>query len=119
MEPASPVIDLAVLSAQTGGDALLEREVLALFARRARADFDILGSAPESLRREVAHRMVGAARAVGAGAVAAEARAVEAGGADLGALAAAVEAACRFVDEHLARDITPTPGGMRSTGRAG
>lgn len=99
----SPVIDLAVLSSQTGGDMLLEREVLALFAVRAKADMALLGTAGADLRREVAHRMVGAARAVGASAVAAEARAVENGASSLEALGAAVDAACQFVADHLAR----------------
>jgi HPt (histidine-containing phosphotransfer) domain-containing protein len=67
---ARPVIDLVHLSRQTCGDSALETELLRLFANQAqqiaaRIDEDRLpGDGP--WRADLAHRLKGSARAVGA-----------------------------------------------------
>ena len=69
-ESARPV-DLVHLARQTGGDRLLEEEVLRLFLRQANAiSRTMRGRIDEDARRSKAHTLKGAARAVGAGAVA-------------------------------------------------
>jgi HPt (histidine-containing phosphotransfer) domain-containing protein len=90
---------------QTGGEAPLEREVLALFLERAPVDLSRLKAAVSGTqRREIAHRMVGSARAIGAGEVARLAAAFMDGSpaGEFGELEAAVRAAQRFVSERLA-----------------
>jgi HPt (histidine-containing phosphotransfer) domain-containing protein len=99
-------IDLVHLAGQTGGDALLEGEVLRLFVKTVSADLQRLAAADGTARREAAHKIVGSARAIGAGEVAQAAAAVEAGKGDVAALTAAVDAACAFIDARLA-----APGG--------
>jgi HPt (histidine-containing phosphotransfer) domain-containing protein len=99
----SPV-DLGVLRAQTGGNANLEREILGLYLRHCPEDLAALkvADAPEA-RRQIAHRMVGSARSVGARQVADRAASVERGNtAALPALETAVAAACRFIADYLA-----------------
>jgi HPt (histidine-containing phosphotransfer) domain-containing protein len=60
-------IDLVHLARQTGGDKALETEVLALFARQARQAVAQLGALLEaSSRAELAHKLAGAAKGVGA-----------------------------------------------------
>jgi HPt (histidine-containing phosphotransfer) domain-containing protein len=103
----SDPVDLDHLARQTGGNVALEREVLALFLERSAADLAQLKAAATGTgRRDIAHRMVGSARAIGAGEVARLAAAVmdaaPAGAAELGELEAAVRAAQRFVSERLA-----------------
>jgi HPt (histidine-containing phosphotransfer) domain-containing protein len=81
--PAEPreALDLAVLRAQTGGDAALEREVLGLFLAKSEQDFARIASASSvDARRAPAHSLVGSARAVGARDVARLAALVEASG---------------------------------------
>lgn len=94
--PAEP-IDLAHLDRQTGGDRALGQTVLRMFAERAPADLARLRAASGQARREIAHLIVGSARAIGAGAVASAAGAVEAGGDDLAALDRALADALRFI----------------------
>jgi len=94
-------IDLSHLGRQTGEDAGLEREVLRLFAARSTADLDRLKAAAAPGRREVAHLIVGSARAVGAGEVARLAAEIEAGGGDIAALEAAIGEARRFIAGYL------------------
>jgi len=87
-------IDLVHLSRQTMGDRALERETLEVFRRQARrmmfrldATTDLHG------RAEIAHLLMGAARAVGAPRVAAAASLLEeaaASGRGVGAAVAAV-----------------------------
>lgn len=59
-------IDLVHLARQTGGDKSLETEVLALFARQAREAVAQIGAIESKARAELAHRLAGAAKGVGA-----------------------------------------------------
>lgn len=71
-------IDAGQLRGQTAGDAALEREVLGLFRREARAlmlRFEVVTD-PKA-RAEIAHRLRGSALAIGAGRVAITAGAIE------------------------------------------
>ena len=95
-------IDLSHLARQAGEDEALAAEVLRLFAARAPADVARLKAASGQARREVAHLLVGSARAIGAEEVARLAAAIEAGGGDADALEAAVTEAVRFIAAHLA-----------------
>ena len=70
-------IDLVHLEAQTMGDKALEAEVLQLFARQARLLLKALADDDGTTRAETAHRLKGAALAVGAFAVAESAAAIE------------------------------------------
>jgi len=65
-------IDLVHLARQTGGDKALETEVLALFARQAREAVARIDALDAAARSELAHRLAGAAKAVGAFEVALE-----------------------------------------------
>jgi HPt (histidine-containing phosphotransfer) domain-containing protein len=95
-------IDFGHLDRQTGGDEILRDDVLRMFADRAAADMAALRAAIGAVRREIAHRIVGSARAIGADEVARLAAEVEAGGDNLEALAAALDAAVGFISAHLA-----------------
>ncbi|MDP4024288.1 Hpt domain-containing protein [Methylobacterium sp. NEAU 140] len=95
-----PAIDRAALDAQTGGDADLAREVLALFAGQCGAILPRLTdpALPAAARADLAHTLKGSAAGVGAARVQALAGAAEAalragGDAPLDALAASVAAA--------------------------
>ncbi|WP_422373612.1 Hpt domain-containing protein [Hoeflea sp.] len=70
-------IDLVHLARQTGGDKTLEAEVLALFARQARQAVAHIASLEDEGRTELAHKLAGAAKGVGAFEVARCAQAVE------------------------------------------
>jgi HPt (histidine-containing phosphotransfer) domain-containing protein len=71
-------IDLVHLSRQTAGDRDLERELLALFADQCVRQLQtILDAASIDLRRDAAHTLKGAARAVGAWDVATAAEVIE------------------------------------------
>ena len=63
-------IDLVHLARQTGGDKTLEAEVLALFARQARLAVTQIGDLKRDARSELAHKIAGAAKGVGASDVA-------------------------------------------------
>jgi HPt (histidine-containing phosphotransfer) domain-containing protein len=71
------VIDFEHLARQTMGDKDLEAEVLRLFAREARGSLDRLAHEPAVERQKIAHRLKGAARGVGAFAIAEAAEALE------------------------------------------
>jgi HPt (histidine-containing phosphotransfer) domain-containing protein len=90
-------IDLSFLARQTGGDADLAREVLDMFTRQVPGELQRLMASGDQERREIAHRIVGSARAIGAGAVADAAAAIEQGGGDVAQLHSAVEAALAFL----------------------
>jgi HPt (histidine-containing phosphotransfer) domain-containing protein len=90
-------IDLAFLAGQTGGDPDLAREVLAMFVRQVPAEVDRLAAAGPAEQREIAHRLVGSAAAIGAIAVAEAARAIEDGGGDVSRLRDAVARAIAFI----------------------
>jgi HPt (histidine-containing phosphotransfer) domain-containing protein len=96
-------VDLRHLSAQTGGDRKLEREVVLLFIDDTAAQLARLSVAAGEERRGIAHRLLGSARAIGAAEVARCAAAIEAGSGDVEGLAAAVDDARRFLQEYLAR----------------
>lgn len=64
-------IDLVHLARQTMGDKGLEVEVLQIFARQARSCLAELSESDATQRQAVAHRLKGAASAVGAHEVAA------------------------------------------------
>jgi HPt (histidine-containing phosphotransfer) domain-containing protein len=102
------LLDLEHLSRQTLGNRDLEREVLELFVRHSGEQLERLtGSASESERRESAHAIVGAARAIGAFEVARIAGEIERSrgplGAELAELAAAVGKTCDFIAGRLAK----------------
>ncbi len=95
---AARPIDFAHLGRQTMGDKGLEEEVLGLFAREARCSVDRLGREPVTGRSSVAHRLKGAARGVGAFAVAEAAEALETHPEDEAAMAALLHAVAEAVD---------------------
>ncbi len=99
IEPAP--VDLAVLAVQTGHDGALQREVLLLFAADAGRQVELMRSQLSAERRAAAHRLVGSARAVGAGEVARLAAEIERGRGDVAAVEAAVDRARRFISAHL------------------
>lgn len=70
-------IDFAHLEGQTMGDKGLEMEILQLFARQARQAIAEIGGGDANACREAAHRLKGAALAVGARVVAEAAAALE------------------------------------------
>jgi HPt (histidine-containing phosphotransfer) domain-containing protein len=70
-------IDLVHLARQTMGDKVLEVEVLHMFARQARACLQEIGSGSAEKAKAGAHRLKGAASAVGAFKVAEAANAFE------------------------------------------
>lgn len=85
----SQPIDLEHLSRQTMGDQEVAGEVLDLFVRQAGRCLAELGAGgEEEAQKAVAHRLLGAARGIGADGVARAAQALEARPADAGALAA-------------------------------
>lgn len=84
-------IDLVHLATQTMGDKALEVEVLQMFARQARRALQDLAIADTTATVAIAHRLKGAANAVGAFKVAIAAQKLEDSGADT-ALKAAVGA---------------------------
>ncbi|MHA1158417.1 MAG: Hpt domain-containing protein, partial [Alphaproteobacteria bacterium] len=59
-------LDITILAAQSGGDKALERQVLELFVVQVPKDVTRLREAAPDDRLDIAHRIVGSARAVGA-----------------------------------------------------
>lgn len=93
-------IDLVHLATQTMGDKELEIEILQEFSRQSRLALQEIAAADAPAMIAIAHRLKGAASAVGAFAVADAAMRVEAKGADAGLvvrLGAAVLEAENFV----------------------
>lgn len=80
-------IDLVHLERQTMGDKALEIEILQLFARSARSLLQDLAHADDVGMKAIAHRLKGAADAVGAFSVSAAAEAIENGSRDGASLA--------------------------------
>jgi HPt (histidine-containing phosphotransfer) domain-containing protein len=74
-----PPVDLVHLARQTDGDAALQQELLALFDKQSASLLDIASdrSAERRRRADAAHQLKGSALAMGAGAVARAAAAVE------------------------------------------
>ena len=97
---AARPIDLVHLHTQTMGDASLETEVLQLFARHARSCLQDCAAGDAAAVSAAAHRLKGAAGAVGAFDVASAAAALEAAPEDAvpaAALTAAVLEAENFI----------------------
>lgn len=80
-------IDLVHLARQTSGDKNLELEVLNIFARQARNCMAELSTAANDNRAAIAHRLKGAALAIGAFGVSSVAEKVENDANDAAALA--------------------------------
>ncbi|MFB9952595.1 Hpt domain-containing protein [Rhizobium puerariae] len=93
-------IDLVHLATQTMGDKALEVEVLQMFARQARHALQDMAGADAAATVALAHRLKGAAGAVGAFQVSAAAEKLENNGADA-ALKAAVGAAVVEVENFI------------------
>jgi HPt (histidine-containing phosphotransfer) domain-containing protein len=85
-------IDLVHLARQTSGDKTLETEVLALFARQARQAVAQIGALKSQARSELAHRIAGAAKGVGAADVARCAMTLETEPGNSAAVAAFIQA---------------------------
>ena len=97
-------IDLGHLSRQTLGDEQLKREVLQLFLAQAVSAHTEIAAAHVEDRRELAHRLVGSARAVGAFALAACAAELESSPQSAAAaerLPHLIEEVRRFVSEQM------------------
>jgi HPt (histidine-containing phosphotransfer) domain-containing protein len=104
LSPKAAPLDLERLRAQTGGDAGLEREVLALFLTKSEVDLQRIVDATTAVaRRESAHALVGSARAIGADAVAETAREIERGApaASVALLRDALDVAHAFIRRRL------------------
>ena len=71
-------VDLVHLARQTMGDKSLEIEVLQIFARQARQLIDQMAAGEPPVRKAAAHRLKGAALAIGAFGIASQAEGVEA-----------------------------------------
>jgi HPt (histidine-containing phosphotransfer) domain-containing protein len=102
--PDDGPIDIVHLKRMTLGDARLEREVLAMFARQAVRLIEGLAALPSDAA-EIAHTLNGSARAVGAFKVAEAAEAFEASLSSqaLAALEQAVAQARQAIDAMLRR----------------
>ncbi|MEM0899126.1 MAG: Hpt domain-containing protein [Pseudomonadota bacterium] len=95
---AAPV-DLEHLSSQTGGDKLLEEEVLQLFVRQAHMlTRDIRSSRNAEARKQLAHALNGAARAIGAHGVAHLAKIVEDEPSQKGNVSPLIDQVCETCD---------------------
>jgi len=106
LAPDEGPIDLAHLQRMTLGDARLEQEVLAMFAAQAVGLLDAVASLPPDVA-ELAHKLKGSARAIGAFRVANAAEWLETAGSDAGqalmVLTEAVAEARRAIDGILKR----------------
>ena len=93
--PGEPALDLVHLERQTDGDSALQQELLALFDRQSASLLALSASqsAAQRERADAAHNLRGSALAVGAGAVARAAAAVEAVFADAAMSPEALETA--------------------------
>ena len=98
-------LDLGILATQTGGDRALERQVLEMFLSQLPRDIALLRRGSDTDGLEIAHRIAGSARAVGAVHLASAAAAIgAAGGLDgdaVGEVEAAFEVARQFVAAYL------------------
>jgi hypothetical protein len=105
-ERGDAALDLAHLASQTLNKRALQREVLILFDEQAiRTLIAIKAAGAATGRREAAHALVGAARGIGAFAVARAAGVIESGEGDspagIAALEAAIGEARRAIAGHL------------------
>jgi HPt (histidine-containing phosphotransfer) domain-containing protein len=109
---SAQILDLSHLATQTGGDHALQREILTLFVRQSREILALLrddAGLPQT-RADLAHKLKGSARTVGAFGVAEAAETVETGllagdttpsAPVLDDLAAAIEAASAGISQYL------------------
>jgi HPt (histidine-containing phosphotransfer) domain-containing protein len=105
-----PAIDLVFLTHQTLGDEQLEIELLLLFDRQARDILTALGSDEGTISKsDLAHRLKGSARAIGARAVAEAAARYEAAAQKKAALSPLFAELARAVSEARAtiHDLMP------------
>jgi HPt (histidine-containing phosphotransfer) domain-containing protein len=110
---SAQILDVGHLAAQTGADHALQREILTLFVRQSREILALLqdDTALPRVRADLAHKLKGSARTVGAFVLAEAAEAVEtrvqAGDTmpreEFDDLGAAVEAASASISQHLMR----------------
>jgi HPt (histidine-containing phosphotransfer) domain-containing protein len=112
---SAQILDLSHLATQTGGDHALQREILTLFVRQSREILALLrnDAALPQARADLAHKLKGSARTIGAFGVAEAAEAVEAVETGLLAsgtmapalddLAAAIDAASAGISQYLLR----------------
>ena len=98
-------VDLVHLSRQTGGDRMLEEEVLRLFLRQAQAIAHAMRQRSDAdSRKRQAHTLKGAARAIGAQAVARRAEKLEQAPDErhcLRALLREIDETCDFINAIL------------------
>ena len=98
-------VDLVKLARQTGGDKALEEEVLRLFLRQAKAVGRAVDArCSDEQRKHNAHTLKGAALAIGAGAIADSAMAVERSPQERGcvrALLAEIDRTCDYINSLL------------------
>lgn len=103
MEPLP--IDMDHLEAATFGDRALQREVLGLFETQAEKLMQTIRASSGRARNEAAHALKGAARGIGAFAVADEAEKIEQGDeAAVERLALGIAAASKFAAALRAKD---------------
>lgn len=81
LHKSAQILDLSHLAAQTGGDYALQREILTLFVRQSQEILTLLrdDAALPQVRADLAHKLKGSARTVGAFEFAEAAEAVETG----------------------------------------
>ncbi len=81
MHKSAQILDLSHLAAQTGGDHALQREILALFVRQSQEILTLLrdDDALPQVRADLAHKLKGSARTIGAFEFAQAAETVETG----------------------------------------
>lgn len=100
-----PPIDMAHLENATFGDRALQREVLGLFETQAEKLMQTIRASGGKARAEAAHALKGAARGIGAFAVADEAEKVEQGDETaIERLALGITAAGKFAAALRAKD---------------
>ncbi len=108
-------LDLSHLGRQVMGDAALEEEVLSLFCRQHAAFKLVFASVDDEVRRDMAHRLKGSARAIGAFALAAAAEIIETAPRDdqaLETLEKRLQRALALIDRriHFLHGNAPSPG---------
>ncbi|MEJ0052988.1 MAG: Hpt domain-containing protein [Methylovirgula sp.] len=81
LHKSAQILDLSHLAAQTGGDHALQREILALFVRQSQEILTLLrdDDALPQVRADLAHKLKGSARTIGAFEFAQAAETVETG----------------------------------------
>jgi len=109
-------IDFDHLRSITFGDRALESEVLSLFGEQASASLIAIERSPDAGAREAAaHRLVGAARAIGANQLAAAAeeieRAEEVSPKEIDSLSDAMAEVIEILEDRMSRMIDQTDAG--------